>query len=60
MLGETLMHLAVHSDAKKKYMVFLAMEAHEDKSEQKAQELIANYSKYFKLMSYSHHVIREF
>lgn len=54
------MHLAVHSDAKKKYMVFLAMEAHEDKSEQKAQELIANYSKYFKLMSYSHHVIREF
>lgn len=32
LLGETLMRLAVHSDAKRRYMVFLAMEAHEEGS----------------------------
>jgi cellulose synthase/poly-beta-1,6-N-acetylglucosamine synthase-like glycosyltransferase len=60
LLGETLMHLAIHTEAKKKYLVFLAMEAHEDGSVEKAQALIAKYSKYFKVMSFSHHTIREF
>lgn len=60
LLGETLMHLAIHSEAKRRYLVFLAMEAHEEGSVQKAQDLIAKYGKYFRLMSYSHHQMREF
>ncbi len=60
LLGETLMHLAIHSEAKKRYLVFLAMEAHEPGSEQKAMDLIAKYGKYFRVMSYSHHTIREY
>jgi hypothetical protein len=54
------MHLATHSEAKKRYLVFLAMEAHEEGSVEKAQGLIAKYGKYFKVMSFSHHKIREF
>lgn len=54
------MNLAVHSDAKKRYLVFLAMEAHEEGSIEKANTLIAKYGKYFKLMSFSHHKIREY
>jgi hypothetical protein len=54
------MHLAIHSEAKKRYLVFLAMEAHEEGSVEKAKSLIAKYGKYFRLMSYSHHSIREF
>jgi hypothetical protein len=54
------MHLAIHSEAKKRYMIFLAMEAHEEGSIEKAEKLIAAYSKYFKLMSFSHHSVREY
>ena len=54
------MHLANHSEAKKRYLVYLAMEAHEEGSVEKAKLLIAKYSKYFKMMSYSHHTIRQY
>lgn len=35
------------------------MEAHEEGSIQKAETLIEQYSKYFKVMSFSHHTIRQ-
>ncbi len=54
------MHLAIHSEAKKRYLVFLAMEAHEEGSAEKAQQLIAKYGQYFKVMSFSHHKMREY
>ena len=58
-LGETLQQLADHSDAKKRYLVFMAMEAHEEGSIEKAKGLIAKFGNNFKVMSYSHHVIKE-
>jgi len=36
----------------------MAMEAHEEGSAAKAKILIEKYSHHFKLMSYSHHVIK--
>ena len=40
-------------------MVFLAMEAHEDGSAEKAQRLIQQHGHNFKVMSYSHHKFKE-
>ena len=40
MMAETLDLLASHKRAKERYLIFLAMEAHEPGSENKAYELI--------------------
>ena len=40
-------------------MVFLAMEAHEPGSEEKAHELIQRFKQYFRIIDFSHHHIRE-
>lgn len=44
MLIETLNVLADHSRAKEKYLIFLAMEAHEEESRKKAEILITKFS----------------
>ncbi len=43
MLAETLDVLAAHKRAKERYLIFLAMEAHEEGSDLKAEELINRY-----------------
>lgn len=60
LLAETLDRLAMHPSSKSRLMVFLAMEAHEEHSEQKAEELIRQFNSKFRTMGYSHHHIREF
>ena len=40
LLGQTLQQIAKHAEAKNRYLVFLAMEAHEDGSVEKAKKLI--------------------
>lgn len=39
-------------------MIFLAMEAHEEHSDVKAEELIKKYKTQFKLMGYTQHHLR--
>ena len=43
MMAETLDVLAAHKRAKERYLVFLAMEEHEEGSEAKALELISHF-----------------
>jgi hypothetical protein len=43
MMAETLDILASHSRARDRYLIFLAMEAHEEGSELKAKELMERY-----------------
>jgi hypothetical protein len=58
MMAETLDVLAAHKRAKERYLIFLAMEAHEEGSDEKAMELIANYKHKFRVIDYTQHKIR--
>lgn len=58
LLSETLDHIASHPRATRTYMIFLAMEAHEEGSDLKAEELIRRYNKKFKYMNYTRHEMR--
>lgn len=60
LLSETLDQLASHPWAKARVMIFLAMEAHEEHSELKAEQLIQMYRDKFRLMGYTQHHLREF
>jgi hypothetical protein len=60
LLSDTLEHLAIHPWAKSRILVFLAMEAHEDNSDVKAEELIKKYKGKFRLMGYTQHHLKEF
>jgi hypothetical protein len=57
-LADTLQHLADHTRAKNRYIVFLAMEAHEEKSDEKATFLIKKFEDKFYQMGFSRHTIR--
>lgn len=57
-LKETIECLKSHSAASK-YCVMLAMEKHEKDSDKKAQKLVQEYSKYFRVMSYTQHELVE-
>ena len=59
-MGETLDQLAAHPWAKDRMMVFLAMEAHEEHSDLKAEQLIKTYGNKFKLMGYTQHHLQEY
>jgi hypothetical protein len=58
LLSETLEVLAAHKRAKSHYLIFLAMEAHEEGSELKAQRLIQKFKGYFRVIEYTLHHIR--
>lgn len=58
LLSETLDHLAAHPWARSRIMVFLAMEAHEEHSDRKAEELIRLYQEKFRMMGYTQHQIK--
>ena len=58
LLSQTINQLASHSAAKQRYLVVLAMEAHEEGSIDKAKELIAKHLNQFKSVTYTHHVMR--
>ena len=60
LLSETLDHIAAHPWAKERIMIFLAMEAHEEHSDVKAEQLIQKYKNQFKMMGYTQHQIREY
>lgn len=60
MLAETLDVLAAHKRAKDHYMIFMAMEAHEEGSEQKAHHLMEAYKGKFRFIEYTRHEIRPF
>jgi hypothetical protein len=59
LLAETIEQVAKHSWAKQKYAFFLAMEAHEENSDKKAEELIRRFKHRFLHMGYTVHVLRE-
>lgn len=59
LLAETLTVLAGHRCAKQRYLVFLAMEAHEKDSDKKAEALINKFKSEFHLITFTHHVLRE-
>lgn len=52
--------LAEHSHAKEQYLVFLAMESHEEHSDLKAERLVEQFKSKFKLIGYTVHHIREY
>jgi hypothetical protein len=58
MLGETMDRIAMHQGAKANYMVFLAMEAHEEHSDLKAEKLIQTHQHKFFVMGYTQHHLR--
>jgi len=50
--------MAKHSWAKQRYALFLAMEAHEENSDQKAKQLISMFKDKFLHMDYTRHILR--
>jgi hypothetical protein len=50
--------LAAHKRAKTNYLIFLAMEAHEEGSETKAHKLIQAFKEHFRIIEYTVHQIR--
>ncbi len=60
LLRGTLTVLSQHKMAKKRYMVYLAMEAHEVGGDKKAEILIQEFSHLFKQMGFTQHKLRPF
>ena len=60
MMAETLEMLANHTRAKQSYCIFLAMEKHEEGSEQKAYQLIELFKDKFRAIDFTQHEVREF
>ena len=58
MMAETLDLLASHKRAKERYLIFLAMEAHEQGSENKAYELIERFQNKFRVIDFTQHKVR--
>ena len=59
MLSETLDVLAAHKRAKDRYLIFMAMEAHEEGSDEKGEELKRRFKDKFKVVEYTRHEVRE-
>lgn len=55
MMAETLDILAAHVRAKDRYLIFLAMECHEEGSELKGEELKRRYGEKFKMVEFTRH-----
>ena len=60
LLEDTLERLAVHPQAKERYLVFMGMEFHEEDSDLKAEKLIKKFEERFRLMGYTRHHIRQY
>lgn len=60
LLRGTLTILSQHKMAKKRYMVYLAMEAHEVGCDKKAETLIQEFGHLFKQMGFTQHKLRPF
>ena len=60
MLAETMEKIAAHQGASERYMVFLAMEAHEENSDLKAQKLVNQFRHRFLRVGYTRHLLREY
>jgi hypothetical protein len=58
MMADTLQLLASHKRSQEKYVIFLAMEGHEEGSELKAQELIRRFDKKFKAIDFTQHKVQ--
>lgn len=58
LLCETIQVLADHPQAKDRYLVFLAMEGHEQGSDAKAASIISKFKTSFKLITFSLHQLR--
>ena len=59
MLSETLDVLAAHKRAKDRYLIFMAMEAHEEGSDEKGEELKRRFKDKFRVVEYTRHEVRE-
>ena len=55
MMAETLNVLAAHSRARENYLIFLAMEKHEEDSQEKAKILINDFKDKFRVVDFTHH-----
>ena len=60
LLAETIGKLATHQGACERYMVFLAMEGHEEGSDRKAEKLIKKFEGKFLLVGFTRHQIRKY
>jgi cellulose synthase/poly-beta-1,6-N-acetylglucosamine synthase-like glycosyltransferase len=58
LLADTLSWIASHSRSRSNYLVFMAMERHEEGSEQKASAIISRFRHCFRLMEYTCHELR--
>ena len=58
-LESTLQQIASHEKAEERIIVFLAMEAHEPKSDIKAKKLLKDFQDSFKLIKFTTHQMRQ-
>lgn len=59
LLADTLKWIASHSRSRTNYLVFMAMERHEEGSEAKAASIIDRFRSCFRMMEYTCHELRE-
>jgi hypothetical protein len=52
--------LAKHKRSKSHYLIFLAMEMHEEGSDKKAEQIINKHKSQFRLMDYTRHVVKQY
>lgn len=58
LIAETLNVLAKHKRAESTYLIFLAMEAHEEGSDKKAEAIINKFRNKFRHMDYTRHQVK--